>query len=320
MSKKSQICNAIILLSSLSIFSMKKPVKTNLTQQSNTLQKMCADEIFEHAINQVETYNKQDVYQALDRIGKLSAHLRTDIYTRILTNLNIRNIENMFNQIIPVIKTIDYRHDYKSFPQHMYTAEFSSTDETVVIGFSYIDAYNIKRHTADIWNITNSKPYLQNHFSDYRINKTQNMALSPDGKIGIEITQYPSISIVWDLKTHESLYDLPSYLTSVTFSPDGKFILASLSDNTAKIFDASNGNSLYTLVEHKNTIKSAQFNWNGTKIITASTDGTVKIWDIRNFLEAYNKKSQNLSYADMKKIFTEQFILQENNKQKNVQN
>ena len=69
-------------------------------------------------------------------------------------------------------------------------------------------------------------------------------------------------------------------ITSVCFSPNGKRIVTTSEDNTAKIWDVASGKLLEELKGHENGVAQATFSSNGKKIVTASWDGTAKVWDV----------------------------------------
>jgi WD40 repeat protein len=69
---------------------------------------------------------------------------------------------------------------------------------------------------------------------------------------------------------------------SAIFSPDGKTVLTTSSDNTAKVWDRSNGSILLNLTDHKNRVTIGMYSPDGSLILTGSDDGTVKIWDSNN--------------------------------------
>jgi WD40 repeat protein len=70
-------------------------------------------------------------------------------------------------------------------------------------------------------------------------------------------------------------------VTSAAFSPDGKRIVTSSWDKTARVWDAETGELIGELKGHKNVVWTAAFNPDGTRIVTASGDQTVRIWTLR---------------------------------------
>ena len=78
------------------------------------------------------------------------------------------------------------------------------------------------------------------------------MSFSPDGK-RIVSGSYDHSLKVWDAQTGQ----MTLTLTSVSFTPDGKWIVK--------------GDSLY--------ITSVSFSPNGKRIVSGSLDNTLKVWD-----------------------------------------
>ncbi|GEM_PF-5772478 len=76
-------------------------------------------------------------------------------------------------------------------------------------------------------------------------------------------------------------------VTSVTFSPDGQRIISASWDKTIKIWDAGNGQVLFTLVGHTSLIASVAMSPDGKRLVSGSTESRhtsinlseVKVWD-----------------------------------------
>ena len=67
-------------------------------------------------------------------------------------------------------------------------------------------------------------------------------------------------------------------VTSASFSPDGKRILTTSSDGTARLWDAGTSAPL-AVVKHEKKVNHAVFSRDGSRIVTASDDETVRVWD-----------------------------------------
>ena len=68
-------------------------------------------------------------------------------------------------------------------------------------------------------------------------------------------------------------------VTFAIFSPDGKKIVTTSSDNTARIWDVNTGKILSNLIGHTDEVTSATFSPDEKKIVTLSYDNTARIWD-----------------------------------------
>lgn len=79
-------------------------------------------------------------------------------------------------------------------------------------------------------------------------------------------------------------------ITSIAFSPDGKFVLTGNEDNNAKIWSTETGKRIQMLIGHKKGIGGIDgfdieeivgvFLKEGKQVLTGGTDRTVKLWNI----------------------------------------
>jgi len=99
-------------------------------------------------------------------------------------------------------------------------------------------------------------------------------------------------------------------VSSAVFSPDGKRMVTTALDNTAKIWDIETGRLLANLRGHTDTLYSSNYSPDGKKIVTTSEDGTAKIWDantallLTNLIGHTGKVYQVEFSPDGKKILT----------------
>ncbi|OAQ35028.1 WD40 repeat-like protein [Linnemannia elongata AG-77] len=68
-------------------------------------------------------------------------------------------------------------------------------------------------------------------------------------------------------------------ITSVTFSPDGRWIASSSDDHTVKLSDSRSGLLVSTFINHVSFVSCVRFSPNGSYIATASYDKTLRLWE-----------------------------------------
>jgi hypothetical protein len=69
------------------------------------------------------------------------------------------------------------------------------------------------------------------------------------------------------------------YVSSVAFSPDGRFALSGNQNHTLKLWDLATGKEIRTLSGHTNTVSSVAFGPDGRSALSGSQDQTLKLWD-----------------------------------------
>ncbi|PIL35807.1 hypothetical protein GSI_01467 [Ganoderma sinense ZZ0214-1] len=85
---------------------------------------------------------------------------------------------------------------------------------------------------------------------------------------------------IWDIETRSriSLLRYPALANDVSFSPDGRLVLAVLLNRTVCVHDAHTANEVLLLEGHKDRVAKARFSPCGTYIASASWDRTVRVW------------------------------------------
>ena len=70
-----------------------------------------------------------------------------------------------------------------------------------------------------------------------------------------------------------------SRITSVAWSPDGKWLASVSFDKTVQVWNAANGQHIRTLKGHLERVNAVAWSPDSTRLASASDDGTVHIWD-----------------------------------------
>ncbi len=87
-----------------------------------------------------------------------------------------------------------------------------------------------------------------------------------DGQLGAGDADRPDVGHRW-------------WVLSATFSPDGKQVITTGADYTARLWNAETGEELQVLTGHTAFVTDAAFTPDGKRILTASDDSTVKLWN-----------------------------------------
>jgi transcriptional regulator with XRE-family HTH domain len=104
---------------------------------------------------------------------------------------------------------------------------------------------------------------------------------SPNGKM--KAIEEGKVIIVRDTDTSNRLFTLTGHtdlISSIAFSPDGSQLASSSFDDTAILWDLTNGKAIFTLKGHASPVESVAFSPDGKQVVTASDDMTAIIWDV----------------------------------------
>ena len=71
-----------------------------------------------------------------------------------------------------------------------------------------------------------------------------------------------------------------TYLSALTFSPDGRTLASDGPDATVKLWDVATGRLLRTLAGHRSTVTCLAFSPDGATLAAGSRDATILLWDV----------------------------------------
>jgi WD40 repeat protein len=188
--------------------------------------------------------------------------------------------------------------------------EFSKPGNYYLVG-SNSDYPYYKGRTASyltLYNMTHSIGVASRTFRTHQINDTliEDTAISPDETTYAactEMTANPESCTItfWDVETGEVVNSITSdnyKATSITFTPDGKYLVASFDNNINPdrivVFDQENGEIVRTIEERP--VADLQFSDGGNILAAGSIyRSEVIVWDGNSYEEMYRLRGLGLS-------------------------
>ena len=167
---------------------------------------------------------------------------------------------------------------------------FSSDGKYILTGGG---ASNINQNnTVKLWDVRYGRQVRA--FKGYKEgfeSHITSVAFSPDGKQAAA-GSYDGTVKLWDISSGEATktfratmpYLLKSGsnsggVSSVAFSPDGKYIASGSEDGTTRLWDISTGRKIRTLAGHTSSVSSVAFSPDGKYIASGSYDKTIRLWE-----------------------------------------
>ncbi|MBZ8179753.1 CHAT domain-containing protein [Oscillatoria salina] len=157
-----------------------------------------------------------------------------------------------------------------------------------------------------LWNLETGElcQRLEAHNPETNLNSILCVAFSPDGKTLASSSnmEFNEGTIkLWDVNTgkvqrslNKSFFNLPAIrVSSVAFSPDGKYLASGHIGTDIKIWDLASGKEEHTLRGHGWEVSSVAFSADGRFLVSGGMDGIVMIWDWRK-----EKRTQILNRHD----------------------
>lgn len=135
----------------------------------------------------------------------------------------------------------------------------------------------------------NRLAFLDNHNSLFLYDNVENIVKGPKYTYTLE-TGLHTIK-------NDPIYTIEgitSHITSTSFSPNGKSIVATSNNGKLRIWDAELSSDIRVLNGHEKWVNSVNFSMDGKLIVSASGDNTIKIWDASTGIQLRSIDNQNI--------------------------
>lgn len=116
---------------------------------------------------------------------------------------------------------------------------------------------------------------------EIRIDDADNAYFSPDERWLAVISG--NLAHILDIKTGLPITPPLSHentISSAQFSADGRWLVTTSWDKTAKIWEVNTGKLVSKPMLHNSEVESASFSPDGKRLLTASWDGSIQLWDM----------------------------------------
>ena len=169
------------------------------------------------------------------------------------------------------------------------TLAFAPDSRTLASG-SWYPEFAIKRWWLPAWRAASFQPRVTNHSGSIN-----GLIFTPNDQL---ITGGDTTARFWDRVNGQFLRTINATesVTAVALSPDGQLLALPGPDHTVKIYRASDGVLLQTLVGHTQDVTGLAFSHDGTLLASgASFDGAndvIKLWNVSNWTLVRQLSSQ----------------------------
>jgi WD40 repeat protein len=143
------------------------------------------------------------------------------------------------------------------------------------------------KYASQIWDADTGRVRLTLIGEDGEHGPVEEARFSPDGRylLGFRRNHIykPELVSLWDAETGKSHALLAGHqgdVTSAEFSPDGKSVVTTATDGTARVWDVATGRPRHVLYGGRAVaVHAAAFSPDGKWLVTAADDWTARIWD-----------------------------------------
>jgi WD40 repeat protein/serine/threonine protein kinase len=153
---------------------------------------------------------------------------------------------------------------------------------------------NLVHWAVRLWDVKPSRELQR--FERFTGNRVHWAVFSPDERR--VLTGDESTVRLWDVESGKQIRPMLGHATavsSVAFSPDGRYAASGSHDKTVRLWDAETGQELHRFVGHRGVVERVAFSPDGQRILSGSGDKTLRLWDVESRRELYRFEGHTAS-------------------------
>lgn len=156
-------------------------------------------------------------------------------------------------------------------------------------GGTYIASSGGERQIAQVWDANTRQQttfHLEN--TDYKHTRGHAVAFHPDGSEIVSGSNYSDNWLrLWDVNTGRQKASFGHFghqreVSSIQFSPDGRYILSGSLDGFIRMWDINTGRLLTALTDHGIRVNSVAFSPDGNRIVSGADDNILMVWSVKD--------------------------------------
>lgn len=112
------------------------------------------------------------------------------------------------------------------------------------------------------------------------VDSTDNLIVAASNRATVYVWDPTESSTEWEPVTKFRAHPIGTYLLYAKISPDGRHLVTTSSDHTARLWDTTKWELSQTLHQHTKWVWDAAFCADSSYLVTASSDHTARLWNL----------------------------------------
>ncbi len=199
------------------------------------------------------------------------------------TGKNVKKFEDpsVFNNFLDLVHKFDRLKDFNNYfhPCNYAVILLCDCDNVDTALARYEDG------SIRLWNLRTNK--IVNEFRSHSKIAARKIVISSDRQYALTAYWSDKTAILWNLnqknnplEPNKKLIGHTDCITTLAFSPDGKYALTGSCNNEVSYWDLASGTTIKALKDNHSEVISAAISCDGKYALTGAWDGKVRYWDL----------------------------------------